>query len=267
METPQSGQPTTEINGNVLFYSKPEPLNYAAHGKLGVKQISQPFGFMRSAHAVPLTITEFGMAATSYPIIFIGEDKTPIAVMGVRQGENLYVTEDGRTEPNYYIPAFVRRYPFVFANDDQRDQLLLCVDTKAEMISDNPDVAFFDGEEPSKFTNDAIEFCKEFERQRRATLNFRDLMQKYDLFEQKSISFQPRDAQGQEAGAPQKIADYWAVSEAKLNELSVESFDELRKAGALAAIYAHLISILLWPRIIQRALKGAAANATATPQA
>lgn len=262
METPQ-GTKANEITGNVLFYNKPEPLNFAAHGKLGVKQIDQPFGFLRSAHAVPLTITEFGIAATSYPIIFVGDDNTPVAVMGVRQGQNLYVSDTGHTEANYYVPAFVRRYPFVFAADNAKDQLLLCVDSQAPMVSDTPDIPFFDGEVPSKFTNDAIEFCKEFERQRQGTTNFNTLMKKHDLLEPKSISFQPRNNQGEPVGDPQKIADYMAVSEEKLNALPEGAFEELRKAGAIGAIYAHLVSLLLWPRVIQRALEAVAKEGNA----
>ncbi|MEM7661616.1 MAG: SapC family protein [Pseudomonadota bacterium] len=256
MDTPQGG-PSAEgqVTGNVLFYRQPEPLSHAAHGNLGVKQIAQPFGFLRDAHAVPITVTEFGMAATSYPIIFVGDDFTPIAVMGVRQGQNLYVNDDGRTEPDYYVPAFVRRYPFVFANDNANDQLLLCVDRGAPMVTDQPEVPFFEGEQPSQFTQDAIEFCKEFERQRLATVQFTQLLKKYDLFEEKSISFQPRDNDGREMGDPQKIADYWAVSEERMSKLETDAFMELRTAGALGAIYAHLVGLLNWPTLIQRALR------------
>ena len=257
METP-AGSQQGSLSGNVLFYQNPEPLSHAKHGQLGVKQIDEPFGFRRAAHAVPLTVTEFGMAACSYPIIFVGDERTPIAVMGVRQGQNLYVNEAGRTDEEAYVPAFVRRYPFVFASDPANDQLLLCVDSKAPMVSENPEVAFFDGDKPSKFTEDAIEFCKEFERQRQGTVTFVEAMTKYDLFEEKSISFQPRDAEGKESGPAQKIADYWAVSEERLNGLSDEAFVELKKLGALGATYAHFVSLLNWPRIIQRALKAPA---------
>ena len=259
MDTPQ-GAAQSPITGNVLFYNNPEPLSFAAHGTLGVKEIDQPFGFLRVAHAVPLTTTEFGIAATSFPIIFVGNEVTPVAVMGVRQGENLFVTDQGHPEAHCYVPAFVRRYPFVFASDNQNDQLLLCVDRQAPMVSETPDVAFFENGEPSEFTNNAIEFCKEFERQRKGTILFADLMKKYDLFEQKSISFQPRDANGQPAGAPQKIADYMAISEEKLNALSPEAFEDLRSQGALSVIYSHLVSLLLWPRIIQKALDKNAAQ-------
>ncbi|MEL6753520.1 MAG: SapC family protein, partial [Pseudomonadota bacterium] len=210
------------------------------------------------------TVTEFGMAASAYPVIFVGDDRVPVAVMGVRQGQNLFVTAEGQTEPDYYVPAFVRRYPFVFAADNNSDRLLLCVDRQAPMVTDQPEVPFFENGQPSQFTNDAIEFCKEFERQRRATTEFADILKRFDLFEQKSVAFQPRDQQGNPAGEQQKIADYWAVSEEKLNALPPEQFMELKNNGAVGAIYAHLISLLNWSRIIQRAIR---ANQGAPAQA
>jgi len=249
------------LSGQVLFYQQPEPLSSEAHGNLGVTKIEQPFAFLREAHAIPLTVTEFGLCAGSYPIIFVGEERTPIAVMGVRQGQNLYVDANGQPDQDYYVPAFARRYPFVFAADPNSDQLLLCVDRKAPMVSDQPEVPFFENGEASKFTNDAIEFCKEFERQRRATTEFTEMMKKHDLFEQKSVSFQPRDAQGNEAGPQQKIADYFAIDENKLNALPDAAMLELKNAGALGATYAHMVSLLNWQRIISRAVRTPAAQA------
>ncbi len=266
MEDTQTTQ-APELSGNVLFYKNPQPLSPEQHAGLGVKQIEQPFGFLRTAHAIPVTVTEFGMAASAYPIIFVGDDRTPVAVMGVRQNENLFLREDGTTEPDFYVPAFVRRYPFVFANDKEGDRLLLCVDREAPMVSNQPDIPFFENGEPTEFTTNAIEFCKEFERQRRATEEFSTLMQKLDLFEQKTVSFQPRDPQGQEVGEQQKIADYWAIDEQKLNNLSDEQFSELRANGALGAIYGHMISLLNWQRIIQRAVAAQPAPAAPAPAA
>lgn len=242
------------LTGNVLFYKNPQPLNPEQHAGLGVKQIDEPFGFLRTAHAVPVTVTEFGMTAASFPIIFVGDDYTPVAVMGVRQGENLYVTDKGQTEPDFYVPAFVRRYPFVFANDSQGDRLLLCIDRDAPMVTNQPDVPLFENGEPSGFTQNAIEFCQEFERQRRSTAEFTALIKRMGLFEQKSVAFQPRDLQGNPNGEQQKIADYWAIDEEKLNALSDEQFKELRANGAHGAIYAHMISLLNWQRVIQRAI-------------
>ncbi len=259
---PPAGDPPA-LSGKVLFYKQPEPLSPERHAALGVRQVQQPFAFLREAHAVPITVTEFGMAAAAYPIIFVGEEKVPVAVMGVRQGQNLFVTHDGRTEPDYYVPAFVRRYPFVFAADQNSDRLLLCVDAAAPMVSPQPEVPFFENGQPSKFTQDAIEFCKEFERQRRATSEFTELLNRYGLFEQKTVAFQPRDAQGNEAGPQQKIADYWAVSEEKLNALPSEQYLELKNNGAVGAVYAHMISLLNWSRVIQRAIRAQQGAGTA----
>ena len=241
MEDTQTTQ-QPELSGNVLFYKNPQPLSPEQHAGLGVKQVGEPFAFLRTAHAIPVTVTEFGMAATAYPIIFVGEERAPVAVMGVRQNENMFVRADGTMEPDFYLPAFVRRYPFVFANDNDSDRLLLCVDREAPMVSNQPDVPFFENGQATEFTNNAIEFCKEFERQRRATVEFSAMMTKFGLFEQKSVSFQPRDQQGNEVGEQQKIADYWAIDEEKLNNLTNEQYNELRANGALGAIYGHMIS-------------------------
>lgn len=253
MESTPAGQ-GPQLTGNVLFYKKPEPLSFEAHGKLGVKRIDDAFSFLRSAHAVPVTVSEFGQCAGSYPIIFVGADKTPVAAMGIRQNQNLYIQPNGLPEPETYIPAFARRYPFVFASDEQNDRLLLCVDREAPMVSDSPEISFFDGNQPSKFTQDAIEFCKEFERQRRATQEFIKLISQYDLFEEKTVAFTPRDQNGNE-GPQQKIADYFAISEEKLNALPADKFVELRDNGALGAIYAHFVSLLNWPGVIQRGMR------------
>ena len=252
--TPQNGgQPP--LTGQVLFYQQPQPLSPEDHGGLGVKQIAEPFGFLREAHAVPVTVTEFGLAAASYPIIFVGNDRTPVAVMGVRQGQNLFVDAQGRVPDDHYVPAFVRRYPFVFAADDASDRLVLCVDRAAPMVSNQPEVPFFENGKPTKFTDDAVEFCKEFERQRRATAEFVKMLIDLDLMEQKTVAFQPRDAQGNPAGDQQKIADYYAISEERLNKLPDSKYLELRNNGAVGACYAHLVSLLNWPKIIQRAVR------------
>src|SRR3546814_20501679 len=89
-----------------------------------------PFAFAKEGHAIPLTVGEFPLAAVTGPIIFVGEDKLPIAVMGLNGGANMFVGENGLFEPGVYIPAYVRRYPFVFANrSEERRVGKECVST------------------------------------------------------------------------------------------------------------------------------------------
>jgi hypothetical protein len=244
-----------QISGNVLFYSQPEPLSPEMHGKLGVKSMDGPFGFAKTGHAIPLTVGEFPLAAVTGPIIFVGDDKLPIAVMGLNAGDNIFLRPDGLFEPGVYVPAYIRRYPFVFANDDSAKQMVLCIDRAAEFIVDKGyDQAFFEADgQPSQYTKNCIEFCNNFEIERQRTVSFVQILKDLDLFETKVASFTPMNPDGTQ-GEPQKIAEYFGVSEDKLNNLPLEKVAEIRSNGALAQIYAHLLSLVGWDRLVALAL-------------
>ncbi|MET0293619.1 MAG: SapC family protein [Phenylobacterium sp.] len=239
-----------QISGNVLFYSKPEPLSPELHGKLGVRRMDGPFGFARKGHIVPLAVTEFGLAAVTGPIIFVGEDKVPLLVMGLQPDTNMFVRDDGAFEPGVYVPAYIRRYPFVFANDQASKQMVLCIDRAAEFIEEGGELPFFDAEgKPSEYTTNCIEFCNNYEVEKQRTQSFVQLLKDLDLFEVKSAQFTPMNADGT-TGEPQRIAEYFGVSEEKLNALPADKLAEIRDNGALQQIYAHLISLVGWDRLI-----------------
>src|SRR6201991_3549105 len=237
--------PAGEITGSVLFYSKPEPLTPELHGKLGVKRLNGPFQFAKAGHAIPLTVGEFPVAAVTGPIIFVGDEKLPLSVMGLNAGDNMFLRPEGLFEPGVYIPAYVRRYPFVFANDDSNQQMVLCVDRDAEFVVEGGDLPFFNADgQPSDYTKSCMEFCDSFEQERQRTMSFVQILKDLDLFELKTANFTPPTMEGQPPAEPQKIAEYFGVSEEKLNQLPAEKFIELRENGALAQIYAHLISLV-----------------------
>lgn len=241
-----------QLSGQVMFYRQPEPLSLERHRGLGVRRVERPFQFLLAAHVVPITVNEFGVAAGSYPVIFAGPAKTPLAVMGARADENVFVSPTGDVDPEVYLPAFARRYPFVFAADSQGDRLVLCIDRAAPMIGENPEVPLFEGDQPSQYTQEAMEFCKEFERHRRTSENFIALVNELNLFEQKTVSITNRLPDGREE--QQVIAEYFAIDEEKLTNLPNEQFLRLKENGALGPIYAHMVSLLQWPKIIQRAM-------------
>jgi hypothetical protein len=243
-----------QISGNVLFYSQPEPLSPEMHGKLGVKRMDGPFGFAKAGHAVPLTVGEFPLASVTGPIIFVGDDKLPIAVMGLNAGDNMFVTPEGVFEPGVYVPAYIRRYPFVFAADDASQQMVLCIDRKAEFIVPGGDMPFFEKDgQPSEYTKGCIEFCNNFEVERQRTMSFIQVLKDLDLFETKVANFTPTNPDGT-AGEPQKIAEYFGVSEDKLNKLPADKLAEIRDNGALGQIYAHLLSLVGWDRLLALAM-------------
>lgn len=243
-----------QMTGNVLFYKNPEPISPEEHGKLGVKRVDHPHAFVAETHVVPLTVAEFPAASLSYPVIFVGDKvKTALAVMGLRSGDNLFVDKKGDFSPEAYIPAFVRRYPFVFANEKDSDRLLLCIDRDADFISEQYDMPFFENGKPSEYTNQAMQFCNDFEVERRRTEQFMELLAENDLLAKRDAVFTPANADGT-AGAPQKIAEYWAVSDEKLAKLSPEKLAELRDNGALGHIYTHMLSLMGWDRLVAMAI-------------
>ncbi len=243
-----------ELTGEALFYSSPEPLSKEAHSALGIKNLEAPYAFTARTHLVPLTVTEFGPASLCYPIIFIGAEKTPVAVMGVNADENLFVDEKGAYAAEAYLPAYIRRYPFVLANDAAAQRMVVCIDMNAPMISDKPDAAFFENGEPSEYTKGAIEFCNNFEQEAQRTLSFVSLLKELDLFEEKVASYNPNPLQNGATGQPQTIATYQGVSEAKLGALPPDQLKTLAANGALSQIYAHLISLYGWDRLVVRAM-------------
>ncbi len=253
------------LAGSVLFYTQPEPLSVEAHGKLGANPVTSPYSFVIGQHVVPLTVTEFSPAALSYPVIFVGDARQPVAVMGLRPGENLFVDDAGTFKAEAYIPAYIRRYPFVFANDDVQKRLILCIDRAAPFIVEGGQAPLFENGEPSAYTQQAMEFCNNFETERQRTDGFVQLLKELDLLDVREAVFTPRNPDGT-PGPAQKIAEYYAVSEDKLKALPAEKLVELRDNGALGQIYAHLVSLLGWDRLIalafERASKmPAAANA------
>jgi hypothetical protein len=243
----------SQLSGSVVMYRTPEPLNVQSHGALGLVRRANPFDFARNATAVPIQVTEFGPAGLNYPLIFAGEDKTPLAVLGVRADENLFVTAEGVYEPEAYIPGFIRRYPFVLANDQAQGRLVVCLDRSASFVTPDGEIRLFENGEPSAYTREAIKFCEDFETERQRTDFFVGRLKALDLFETKQAFFTPRDETGA-SGEPVQIADYFAVSEAKVNALSPEVLAELRDSGALRQIYAHLDSLFGWDRLITRAM-------------
>jgi len=253
---------TPSVSGNVMFYEKPVPLNKDQHAKFGVKQVAKPFEFMADQHFLPLTAPEFGSASASMPIIFAGADRSPLAVMGIRTGENLFVN-DGQFEVDFYMPAFARRYPFVLAGDNVNDRFVVCVDEKAECVTDKkPQQLFFDKNDTSQFTKEAFQFLQDFERDRRATVKMVDDFKALDLFEPKEMNFQGNNPDGTPAPR-QKIADYFAISEEKLKALPDAKLAEFSKNGYLAVAYAHLLSLGNWQRLVNMTLRREQAKASA----
>ncbi|HQT92978.1 MAG TPA: SapC family protein, partial [Candidatus Kryptobacter bacterium] len=155
---------------------------------------------------VPLTGAEFAIAARDLLIVFAGvtpADAGPIALLGLRQNENLYVDADGQWAQNAYVPAFVRRYPFVLAEKpagQEGDDFTVFLDERYEGFNTVEGERLFkeDGTDTELLTN-AVSFLGEFQQNVTRTRWFMDQLVKYDLLEPRNVSLQKPAANGQEA--------------------------------------------------------------------
>lgn len=247
------------LTGTVPLYKNVEPLNRQKHATYGVNTVSQPFNFLKDWHFVPAISPEFAFACGSYPIIFLGEKKMPVLVMGLRQGSNLFVSEDGQFDQESYIPAYVRRYPFVSAANPNDQPSTVCVDLDAEfVVSENPERPFFDANgEPTDYTREAIDFVSAFENDARKTEAFVERLIALDLLEKKDVKV----SNPQDPDNPVTVAEYWGVDSAKFDALPAAKLKELQDSGDLVVIISHLISLQRWERILRRTSNVATAQA------
>jgi len=102
------------MSKQLLIYETAVPLSAARHRDYSV-ETGASYTFSDAVNAVPLMAVEFPPAASEYAIVFAGTDKDimPAVILGMRS-QNLYLAKEGAWDAKY-IPAFVRRYPFVFS--------------------------------------------------------------------------------------------------------------------------------------------------------
>ena len=109
-----------------LFYSNPQPLDKEKHVKLGLDE-DFTLSFAKHVNAVPVNLIEMPQVCHAFPIAFSPDgNATPVAILGLRDNENLFVEDDGKWADGVYIPSYIRRYPFIFSEMPDSDQLTLC---------------------------------------------------------------------------------------------------------------------------------------------
>lgn len=241
----------------VIFYERPVPLNRTEHKDLRLKGVPN-MKFALSAHSVPLTGTEFPMAARDLPIMFAGqsiEDAGPMALLGLRQNENLFVDAEGQWEPNTYIPAFVRRYPFILAEKPEGapgDDFTVFLDEGYEGFDpDEGERLFMEDGTDSETLTKAVGFLGEFQQHVARTKWFMDQLRKHDLLESRNIQLSKTGTDGQ-AGPAINLNGLFVVNEEKLRGLDEKTAQEFAREGMFGWIYAHLLSLGNIDRVAQR---------------
>jgi hypothetical protein len=236
-----------------LFYNALEPLNAAQHGKMKIRPVEKSPVIGRT-HAIPLTVDEFGLAQRHYPIVFsVGEVPVPLALMGLNEGVNVFLDEDGKAhDPTLYIPAYLRRYPFLLARLNQdSDELSLCFDPTSGAVGEFEDgEPLFDGDQPSDATKAILEFCEQFETAGQRTGAFMDELRGSGLLMDGEVAIQP---EGYEQ--PFVYRGFQMVDEEKLKELRGDELRKMNQNGLLPLIYAHMFSLSQMRDVFARQLQ------------
>lgn len=237
-----------QVTGKILMYERPELLNRETHGALGISRPARPFGFCAKLRAAPLTIGEISLAAKHYPIIFSNTTNfIPLAVFGVIEDLNLFVDEQGAWERNTYIPAFVRRYPFAVASEEGGDKFAIVIDAAHEGVVAGAEFPFFNEDGLSESAERAIEFCRQYEGERRQTEQAMKALEAFDIVAPQSAMFTP---EGQSAQQP--FAEYFGTDAGRLQDLPDAKFLELRKTGLLPLVHVQLSSMVNWRDMLSR---------------
>ncbi|HWT13273.1 MAG TPA: SapC family protein [Allosphingosinicella sp.] len=225
-----------------LFYKNLQPLSSSVHASYH-SRTSETAPYFATAHAIPLTTDEFIHAQRHMPIVFsTGENPVPLALTGLNEGVNVFVDAEGKPLHPFYVPAYVRRYPYVLARlDPNAQELSLCFDPESDLIGDfkEGDPLFEDGK-PSANLNNILKFCEDFEVAGQRTTAFLKEVQELDLLIEGEVTIQPGDT-----AQPFIYRGFRMVDEQKFRELHGDQLRRINQNGILPLIVAHLFSLSL----------------------
>jgi hypothetical protein len=240
---------TAPQNSLPIFFSDLQPLSSNEHGTWKARTLeSAPW--LADQHAVPITVDEFSIAQRFYPIIFsLGENPVPLALMALNEGINTFVGDDGKLIGESYVPAYVRRYPFLLARlRDDAEELSLCFDPTANAIGEfeEGDPLFADGQ-PTEATKAILGFCEQFEQAGQRTTAFMKELVDSGLLMDGEVSIQTDpDA------APYVYRGFQMVNEEKLRDMRGDALRKMMQSGMLPLLHAHMFSLSVMREIFGR---------------
>ena len=248
-----------------LLYKDLVPLNTTEHATWKLRVLDNAL-FMDGQHAIPLTTEEFIPASRNYPIIFSsGGNSVPLALMGLNEGVNTFMDQEGRFTSPVYVPAYIRRFPFMLARlRPDSDEMSLCFDPQAGAVGEYDDgTPLFEDGKPTETTQSILKFCEDFENAGMNTFAFVEELNKLDLLMDGEVSIQQEGIE-----QPFIYRGFKMVDENKLRELRGDTVRKLNQNGILALIHAHLFSLQLMREIFaQQVQQGKMPQVTEAPTA
>jgi hypothetical protein len=240
--TPTRAAGATPWQGDLpLLYKKPELLNAERHKKAGIKE-GTDFGFARDTNSVPLAANELFAAQFDFPVVFTESNPPlPVAVLGVGGSRNVFIDAQGAWRSNTYIPAYIRRYPFILATGLTPGQVHVAIDEGAACFGvEEGQRLFEDDGNPSGFTRGAVEFCRAFQAQFEVARAFGEALESAGLLMPRRVDIQQPD------GTRMSLDRFRLIDEARFDALPDATFLAWRRRGWLGLIYAHFLSMRRW---------------------
>ena len=231
-----------------LFYRSAVPVSAQRHRDWSVKS-GGSFAFAAGVNSVPLTAVEFAQAAAEYPIVFAGGEASvfPAAILGVRNDENLFVEADGRWRGRY-VPAFVRRYPFVFSEDAEARTFTLHIDETFEGCNRaGRGERLFDADgAQTAYLRTVLGFLQEFQGHFARTRAYCGRLLELGLL-------QPMQAQFALPGGEQcSLSGFMVVDRARLKALPVDVAADMLAKDEMECTFLHLASLLHFRDMAER---------------
>lgn len=230
-----------------LFYKSPRVLHPGAHANRSLAA-DPGFGFAAQTNAVPVVAEEIPTAGRHFPVVFSDEAVPhPVAILGLRGGQNLFVDEAGRWRDGVYVPAYVRRYPFIFLENDARTELTLCVDEAAEALVAGRDNPLFDATgEPTPLTRNTLAFCRDYQAQHLLAAAFAREVAAADLLVEHRADITLRD------GQRMSLSGFRVIDANRFDKLPDDILLAWRRKGWLPLVYSHFFSIGAWSSLVDR---------------
>ncbi len=227
------------MSTQLLIYETAVPVSSGRHAKASV-EAGKGYGFARKINSVPLMAVEFPQAAADYAIVFAssGDALVPVVILGARQNENLYVNDDDSWKATY-IPAFIRRYPFVFSASDDGKTFTLCVDEAFQGLNfQGRGQALFGADgKATPYVDNVLKFLQEYRLQFERTRAFCTKLKALDLVEPMQAQFTLPQ------GEKMTLTGFHVVDRARLKKLPGDKLAELAATDELELLYLHLQSM------------------------
>ena len=232
----------------LLLYRDAKPVSAEHHKDLAVKT-GDNYGFAKEVNSVPLTAIEFAQASGEYPIVFAGNDETvmPAVILGVSQNQNLYVDDDG-TWQGKYIPAFVRRYPFVFSTDNEGKRFVLHVDENFDGCNrkGTGERLFDSGGEQTQYLKSVLSFLQDYQARFQRTKEYCDRLKSLGLLQTMEAQFNLT------SGEQRSLSGFMTGDREKLKAIAAEDLAVMFGNDELECTYLHLHSLRHFGDMLER---------------